>query len=211
MKITLLYQVSRYIRVKKLRNIKSWDQQNYLVIRWFCYIWPLYNEVPTVSVIAKLINWLLIWVLILTPNYIISLRSMIIAAYNAWGTGADLAFFQGGGVWLIVHEPRSGEPVFFFWLFYEPRSGEPIFRRFYEPRSGEPIFFFGYFTSREAASRFFFGYFDEPRSGKPIFFWLFWTPVSDVFLASTNAMETMITSLAAKARGGGGGLGGGGG
>ena len=34
-----------YIRVKKLRNIKSWDQQNYLVIRGFCYIRPLYNEV----------------------------------------------------------------------------------------------------------------------------------------------------------------------
>ena len=30
--ITLLYQVSHYIRVKKQRNIKSWDQQNYLVI-----------------------------------------------------------------------------------------------------------------------------------------------------------------------------------
>ena len=36
-KITLLYQVSHYIGVKKLRNIKSWDQQNYLVIRGFCY------------------------------------------------------------------------------------------------------------------------------------------------------------------------------
>ena len=45
MKITLLYQVSP-IRVKKQRNIKSWDQQNYLVIRGFCYIRPLYNEVP---------------------------------------------------------------------------------------------------------------------------------------------------------------------
>ena len=33
MKITLLYQVSHYIRVKKRRNIKSWDQQNYLVIK----------------------------------------------------------------------------------------------------------------------------------------------------------------------------------
>ena len=44
MKITLLYQVSHYIRVQK--NIKSWDQQNYLVIRGFCYIRPLYNEVP---------------------------------------------------------------------------------------------------------------------------------------------------------------------
>ena len=28
MKITLLYQVSHYIRVEKQRNIKSWDQQN---------------------------------------------------------------------------------------------------------------------------------------------------------------------------------------
>ena len=46
MKITLLYQVSHYIRVKKQRNIKSWDQKNYLVIRGFCYIRPLYNEVP---------------------------------------------------------------------------------------------------------------------------------------------------------------------
>ena len=46
MKITLLYQVSHYIRVKKLRNIKRWDQQNYLAIRGFCYIQPLYNEVP---------------------------------------------------------------------------------------------------------------------------------------------------------------------
>ena len=46
MKITLLYQVCHYIRVKKQRNIKSWDQQNYLVIRGFCYIRPLYNEVP---------------------------------------------------------------------------------------------------------------------------------------------------------------------
>ena len=49
MKITLLYQVAHYIRpfrVKKQRNIKSWDPQNYLVIRGFCYIRPLYNEVP---------------------------------------------------------------------------------------------------------------------------------------------------------------------
>ena len=34
------------IGVKKQRNIKSWEQQNYLVIRGFCYIRPLYNEVP---------------------------------------------------------------------------------------------------------------------------------------------------------------------
>ena len=43
--VKLLYQVSHYIRVKKQRNIKSWDQLNHLVIR-FCYIRPLYNEVP---------------------------------------------------------------------------------------------------------------------------------------------------------------------
>ena len=46
MKITLLYQISHYIRVKKQRYIKSWDQLNHLVIRGFCYIRPLYNEVP---------------------------------------------------------------------------------------------------------------------------------------------------------------------
>ena len=45
MNITLLYQV--IIRVKKTtKNIKSWDQKNYLVIKGFCYIRPLYNEVP---------------------------------------------------------------------------------------------------------------------------------------------------------------------
>ena len=38
MNITLLYQVSHYIRVNKQRNIKSWEEQNYLVIRGFCYI-----------------------------------------------------------------------------------------------------------------------------------------------------------------------------
>ena len=65
MKITFLYQVSHYIRVKN-RNIKSWDQQNYLVIRGFCYIWPLYNEVPLyihVSIVGnhslRLHAWLL--------------------------------------------------------------------------------------------------------------------------------------------------------
>ena len=41
----VIYQVSHYIRVKKQRNIQSWDQQNYLVIRGFCYIRPLYNKV----------------------------------------------------------------------------------------------------------------------------------------------------------------------
>ena len=45
MKITLLYQVSHY-QGQKQRNIKSWDQSNYLAIRGFWYIRPLYNEVP---------------------------------------------------------------------------------------------------------------------------------------------------------------------
>ena len=52
MEITLLYQVSPYFRVKKQRNTKSWDQQNYLVITGFCYIRPLYNEVPLYFVIS---------------------------------------------------------------------------------------------------------------------------------------------------------------
>ena len=56
MKITLLYQVSHYIRVQKQRNIKSWDQQNYLVIRGFCYIRPLYNEVP-LYIISGYYSW----------------------------------------------------------------------------------------------------------------------------------------------------------
>ena len=54
MKITLLYQVSHYIKVKKQRNIKSWDQQNYLVIRGFCYIRPRYNEVPLYDLCIRL-------------------------------------------------------------------------------------------------------------------------------------------------------------
>ena len=33
-------------QVKKTKKYKEWDQQNYLVIRGFCYIRPLYNEVP---------------------------------------------------------------------------------------------------------------------------------------------------------------------
>ena len=63
MKITLLYQVSHYIRVQKQRNIKSWDQQNYLVIRGFCYIRPLYNEVPLYCIKQNYNDWwmLMFW------------------------------------------------------------------------------------------------------------------------------------------------------
>ena len=46
MKITLLYQVSHYIRVKELKKYKELGPANDLVIRGFCYIQPLYNEVP---------------------------------------------------------------------------------------------------------------------------------------------------------------------
>ena len=48
-KLTVLYQVSD-IRGENTRNVKSWDQQNYLVIRGFCYIRPLYNKVPLYSI-----------------------------------------------------------------------------------------------------------------------------------------------------------------
>ena len=54
MKFTLLYQVFHYVRVKKQRNIKIWDQQNYLVIRGFCYIRPRYNEVPLYNSFYKI-------------------------------------------------------------------------------------------------------------------------------------------------------------
>ena len=127
----------------------------------------------------------------------------IVGAPLTYDVRGGSSFFPRGGF-----DPSSTSRVaasrFFLWLFYEPRSGEPIF--------------FG--TILRAAKRRadFFWLFDEPRSGEPIFFWLFyehakrradffglfWTPVSDVFLASTNAMETMITSLAAQGGGGGG-------
>ena len=55
LKITLLYQVSHYIRVKK-KYIKSGDQQNYLVIRGFCYIRPLNNDVPLYTA-----PWQIVW------------------------------------------------------------------------------------------------------------------------------------------------------
>ena len=43
MEIILFYQVS-HIGVKN-KNMKSWGQQNYLVLRGFCFIRPLYTEV----------------------------------------------------------------------------------------------------------------------------------------------------------------------
>ena len=47
MKITLLYQVSRYIRVKNTKKYKELGPAKWpCYIRGFCYIRPLYNEVP---------------------------------------------------------------------------------------------------------------------------------------------------------------------
>ena len=71
MKITMLYQVSHYIRVKKQRNIKSWDQQNHLVIRGFCYIRPRYNEVPLYIIWGM---WWHIWIFV-DPKKIETIRS----------------------------------------------------------------------------------------------------------------------------------------
>ena len=48
-----LFWDTLYIRVKKQGNIKSWDQQIYLVITGFCCIWPLYNEVPLYTFVCE--------------------------------------------------------------------------------------------------------------------------------------------------------------
>ena len=46
---------SLYQGTKTKKYIKSWDQQNYLVIRGFCYISDLFNnEVPLYSTIMAL-------------------------------------------------------------------------------------------------------------------------------------------------------------
>ena len=87
-------------------------------------------------------------------------------------SGADLAFFQGGGG---LTQRRCGASS------HEPRSGEPIFLLFWTPISDV------FLASTNAMETIV----HEPRSGEPIFL-LFWTPVSDVFLASTNAMETIV-------------------
>ena len=76
-KITLLYQVSHYIRVKKQRNIKSWDQQNYLVIRGFYYIRPLYNEVPLYYVFCYIRSLYIEFPLIMKDLYGIPLNCVV--------------------------------------------------------------------------------------------------------------------------------------
>ena len=64
--------------------------------------------------------------------------------------GGSSFFPRGGGG--FVHEPRSGEPIFFLLLFWTPvsdvflASTYGMMAFFYaqamsEPRSGEPIFF----------------------------------------------------------------------
>ena len=93
-------------------------------------------------------------------------------------TGADLAFFQGGGgldhFFFLPILRAAKRRADFFGDFTSREAASRFFLLFYEPRSGEPIFF-GYFTSREAASRFFLLFY-EPRSGEPIFFGYFEPP-----------------------------------
>ena len=105
--------------------------------------------------------------------------------------GGSSFFPKGGGfdpttMRSIVHEPRSGEPIFFV-LFWNV---------FLASTNGMMAFFYAHAMS-------------EPRSGEPIFLGLFWTPVSDVFLASTNHMMAFfyahITCSLGSPKGGGGG------
>ena len=61
----------------------------------------------------------------------------------------------GGGVWPIVHEPRSGEPIFYFGYFTSREAASRFFWRFYEPQSGEPIFFFAILRAAKRRADFF--------------------------------------------------------
>ena len=73
---------------------------------------------------------------------------------------------------------------------WEPPIGRKSHRQHVQNRGGSSFFPRGGFdltsTSREAASRFFFVaiLMSKPRIAASRFFLLFWTPVSDVFLAS---------------------------
>ena len=130
-----------------------------------------------------------------------------------WTPISDVFLASTNAMETIVHEPRSGEPIFL--LFWTPISDvflastnamETIADFFCAILNPRKWCFPGIYyametivpssTSRVAASRFFLG--------------LFWTPVSDVFLASTNAMETItvndnVTCSLGSPRGGGGG------
>ena len=61
LKLEALYSGTMKMFVMKMlviqRNIKSWDQQNYPVIREFCYIRPLYNEVPLYFIFLLEHDW----------------------------------------------------------------------------------------------------------------------------------------------------------
>ena len=76
-------------------------------------------------------------------------------------TGADLAFFQGGGF-----DPSSTSRVaasrFFFFGYFTSREAASRFFLAILRAAKRRADFFGYFTSREAASRFFWGYFEPP-------------------------------------------------
>ena len=86
MKITLLYHVSWYIGYKQ-RNIKSWDQRNYLVIRGFCYtVETLYNKILGTGKFCSLYQIIC---------YVISRQKAIQNKVNQFtGTGENSLLYQ---------------------------------------------------------------------------------------------------------------------
>ena len=121
----------------------------------------------------------------------------------AWGGGrGGSSFFPRGGGLDPSSTSRVAASRFFWGLFYEPRSGEPIFLAILLAAKRRADFFLAILRAAKRRADFFWLFYEPPKR-RADFFWLFWTPVSDVFLASTNAMETIITSLAAQGGGGG--------
>ena len=93
----------------------------------------------------------------------------------------------------------------------EIRGGSSFFPRGGFDPSSTSRFFLAILRAAKRRANFFWLFYEpiflailRAAKRRANFFWLFCTPVSDVFLASTNAMETMITSLAAQGGGGGG-------
>ena len=70
MKITLLYQVSHYIRVKRKKKYKELGPAKLPCYNRVCYIRPLYNEVPLYIIIRHLINsfWYFECLMLLPPS-----------------------------------------------------------------------------------------------------------------------------------------------
>ena len=149
MKITLLYQVSHYIRVKKQRNIKSWDQQNYLVIRGFCYIRPLYNEVP-------LYNYLYIFESIaihvfnnhshsleikIECTHFHSRQTKLLSSYLNWQITFIFCIYREKCLWIIIN---SYSNIFLKIICFKIAfsSSSSIFS-FHHPTAPMPLFYGG--------------------------------------------------------------------